>query len=210
MSHDHDDLTAAQETSIAVNSIAVNSIAEPSALSSVPLPADALIILPVRNMVLFPGTVFPVTIQRARSIEAAQKALREESQIGVLMQRDPDLAEPSAADLYRTGTVANILRYVTAPDGSHHLVLQGEQRFSVVDFIQEEPFFAARVLRIEEPEIRSPEIEARTLHLRGQAMEALELLPNAPRELIVAVEAAAPGALADLVVAYLDIGPAER
>jgi len=210
MSHDHDDLTAAQETSIAVNSIAVNSIAEPSALSSVPLPADALIILPVRNMVLFPGTVFPVTIQRARSIEAAQKALREESQIGVLMQRDPDLAEPSAADLYRTGTVANILRYVTAPDGSHHLVLQGEQRFSVVDFIQEQPFLAARVLRIEEPEIRSPEIEARTLHLRGQAMEALELLPNAPRELIVAVEAAAPGALADLVVAYLDIGPAER
>jgi ATP-dependent Lon protease len=205
MSHDHDDLTAAPETSIAVN-----SIAEPSALSSVPLPSDALIILPVRNMVLFPGTVFPVTIQRARSIEAAQKALREESQIGVLMQRDPDLAEPSAADLYCTGTVANILRYVTAPDGSHHLVLQGEQRFSVVDFIQEQPFLAARVLRIEEPEIRSPEIEARTLHLRGQAMEALELLPNAPRELILAVEAAAPGALADLIVAYLDIGPAER
>jgi ATP-dependent Lon protease len=106
--------------------------------------------------------------------------------------------------------VANILRYVTAPDGGHHLVLQGEQRLSVVDFIQQQLFLAARVLRIEEPEIRSPEIEARTLHLRREAMEALGFLPNAPRELIVAIESAAPGALADLVVAYLDIGPAER
>jgi ATP-dependent Lon protease len=205
MSYDHDVLPAAQESSIAQK-----VIADPSPLSSVPLPSDAMIIVPVRNLVLFPGTVFPVEIKRPRSIEAAQKALREESQIGVLMQRDPGLADPSADDLYRIGTVANILRYVTAPDGSHHLVLQGEQRFSVIDFIQEQPFFAARVLRIEEPEIGSLEIEARTLHLKGQAIEALELLPNAPREMVLAVESAAPGALADLVVAYLDIGPAER
>jgi ATP-dependent Lon protease len=205
MSYEHDVLPAAQDSSIAQK-----VIADPSALSSVPLPSDAMIIVPVRNLVLFPGTVFPVEIKRPRSIEAAQKALREESQIGVLMQRDPGLADPSADDLYRIGTVANILRYVTAPDRSHHLVLQGEQRFSVIDFIQEQPFFAARVLRIEEPEIGSLEIEARTLHLKGQAIEALELLPNAPREMVLAVESAAPGALADLVVAYLDIGPAER
>jgi ATP-dependent Lon protease len=200
MSYDHDVLPAADE----------KSNANLSALSSAPLPADALIIVPVRNAVLFPGTVFPVVVSRAGSIEAAQKALREERQIGVLLQRDAELAEPAADDLYRTGTVANILRYITVPDGSHHLVLQGEQRFSVVDFIQERPFLAARVLRIEEPAVRSPQIEARTLHLRGQALEALALLPNAPREMTLAIEVAAPGALADLVVAYLDIGPAER
>ncbi|WP_294531852.1 endopeptidase La [uncultured Rhodoblastus sp.] len=205
MSYDHDVLPATQEMSIREK-----PIADPSALAIVPPAADALIIVPLRDMVLFPGTVFPVAIQRPRSIAAAQKALREESQIGVLMQRDSAIAEPSANDLYRIGTVANILRYVTAPDGSHHLVLQGAQRFSVLDFIQEQPFLAARVQRIEEPEIRSPEIEARTLHLRGQAVEALGLLPNASREMIVAIETAAPGALADLVVAYLDIGPAER
>jgi ATP-dependent Lon protease len=205
MSYDHDVLPAPHETSITEK-----PIAEPSALSVVPLPSDALIIVPVRNMVLFPGTVFAFAIKRARSIEAAQKALREESQIGVLMQRDAALADPSADDFFRTGTVANILRYITAPDGSHHLVLQGEQRFNVLDFIQEQPFFVARVQRIEEPEIRGPEIEARTLHLRGQALEALELLPNASREMIAAIESAAPGALADLVVAYLDIGPVER
>ena len=200
MSDDQDLLPAADE----------KPIAEPSAPSSAPLPSNALIIVPVRNVVLFPGTVIPVVIQRPHSIEAAQKALREESQIGVLMQRDPELMEPSADDLYRIGTVANILRYITMPDGGHHLVLQGEQRFSVIDFFQEKPLLAARVLRIEEPEIRSPEIEARTLHLRAQAVEALALMPNAPREMILAIESAAPGALADLVVAYLDIGPVER
>jgi ATP-dependent Lon protease len=205
MSYDHDVLPSAHETSIGEK-----PVADPSALAIVPPASDALIIVPLRDTVLFPGTVFPVAIQRPRSIEAAQKALREGSQIGVLMQRDSAIAEPSADDLYRIGTVANILRYVTAPDGSHHLVLQGAQRFNVLDFIQEQPFLAARVLRIEEPEIRGPEIEARTLHLRGQAVEALELLPNASREMIVAIESAAPGALADLVVAYLDIGPMER
>ncbi|MBB4200527.1 hypothetical protein GGD83_004356 [Rhodoblastus sphagnicola] len=173
MSDDPAVLPAADEKAIAV----------PATLSTAPLPSDALIIVPVRNIVLFPGTVIPIVIQRSHSIEAAQKALRQESQIGVLMQRDPDLAEPTADDLYRTGTVANILRYITLPDGSHHVVLQGEQRFSVVDFIQDRPFLAARVLRIEEPESGGPEIEARTLHLRGLAVEAIELLPNAPREI---------------------------
>src|SRR5690606_27226281 len=84
------------------------------------LSPDSLIIVPVRNVVLFPGTVFPVAIGRERSILAAQQALREERQIGVLMQRDAEAEEPTGIDLHRTGTIANILRYVSAPDGSHH------------------------------------------------------------------------------------------
>ena len=79
------------------------------------LPPDALIIVPVRETVLMPGTVFPVTIGRPRSIAAAQQAVREERQIGVLMQRAANVEDPSALDLHRTGTVANMLRYVTAP-----------------------------------------------------------------------------------------------
>ena len=172
---------------------------------------DTLLILPVRNMVLFPGTVFPVALGRERSIKAAQQALREERPVGVLMQRDGEQAEPAALDMHRIGTVANILRYVNAPDGTHHLVLQGEQRFRVLDFTQEQPYFVARVARIEEAESPSPELEARTLHLRQQALEALQLLPQVPQELIGAVQAA-PSlvALTDLVSAYLDLPPNEK
>lgn len=185
------------------------SAAHPTAPSTVP--SDALIIVPVRDMVLFPGTVFPITIGRERSVLAAQQALREERPVGILMQRDSEIENPAPADLHRVGTVANILRYINTPDGSHHLVLQGEQRFSPVEFVVESPFFAARVLRIEQPDLLTPEIEAHTLHLRQQALEALQLLPQVPQELLAAVQSAAsPTALADLVAAYLDITVDEK
>jgi ATP-dependent Lon protease len=179
--------------------------------AAVAVPPDALIIVPVRDTVLMPGTVFPIALARERSIAAAQQAVREERQVGVLMQRDSKLAEPSAIDLHRMGTIANVLRYVTAPDGGHHIVLQGLQRFRVIEFARERPFFVARVERIEEPATRTPDLEARSLHLKQQAIEALQLLPQAPRELIATIQAiAAPGALADLVAAYIDIGAEER
>jgi ATP-dependent Lon protease len=175
------------------------------------LPPDGLLIVPVRNTVLFPGTVFPIALGRERSIAAAQQAVREERQIGLLMQRDAEVADPAAVDLHRTGTIANILRYVNAPDGTHHVVLQGEQRFRVTEFVKERPFIVARVLRIEEPGILTPDIEARFLHLRQQALEALQLLPQVPQELVGTVRAAAtPGTLADLVAAYIDVSADQK
>jgi ATP-dependent Lon protease len=179
-----------------------------STQSSLALPPDALIVVPVRNVVLFPGTVFPVAIGRERSILAAQQALREERQVGLLMQREAEADEPLAIDLHRTGTIANILRYVNAPDGSHHAVLQGERRFRVVEFLRERPFLVARYVAIDEPEGSTAEIEARLLHLKQQALEGLGLLPQVPQELVGAVQAASsPAALTDLIAAYLDIGP---
>jgi ATP-dependent Lon protease len=176
-----------------------------------PVPADALIIVPVRNMVLFPGLVLPVTLGRQRSIAAAQQAVREQRQVGILMQRAADVADPSPIDMHRMGTVANIVRYLTTPDGSHHLVCQGDQRFQVTEFLTGWPFFVARVLRIPEPQSRSPEIEARFIHLKGQTLEAVRLLPQAPPELIAAIEnITSPAALADLAVAYMDVTPDEK
>jgi ATP-dependent Lon protease len=176
-----------------------------------PLPNDALIIVPVRNIVLFPGIVLPVTIGRPRSIAAAQQAVREQRQVGIVMQRDPELADPAAIDLHRFGTVADIVRYVTAPDGTHHLICQGEQRFQVEEFLNGWPFFAARVRRIAESEAKTPDIEARFLNLQRQALEALQLLPQAPEELINAIRSVtAPGALADLAAAYMDVKPDEK
>jgi ATP-dependent Lon protease len=176
-----------------------------------PLPPDAMIIVPVRNFVLFPGMVMPVTIGRPRSVAAAQQAVREQRQVGILKQRDPDVAEPTALDMHRMGTVANVVRFITDPNGTHHLVCQGDERFQVVEFLSGWPFLVARVLRIPEPATRTPEIEARLLHLRGQALEALELMPQAPRELVAAIQGIdQPGALADLTMAYMDVKPDEK
>jgi ATP-dependent Lon protease len=176
-----------------------------------PIPSDGLIILPVRGAVLFPNLIAPFAIGRQRSVAAIQQAVREERQIGIVMQRDPGAEDPGSADLHAVGTVANIVRYVTAPDGSHHIVAQGVERMRVLDFFPGTPFPIARVLRIPEPETKSAEVEARFLHLQAQAMEAVNLLPQTPPELVAAIQSAgSPSALADLAAAYMDVGPERR
>src|SRR5437588_10405451 len=84
------------------------------------LPRDALIIIPSRNTVLFPGMVLPVAIGRERSVAAAQEAVREQRPLGLLLQRDPEKGEVGPADLYEVGTTARVLRYFTSPDGAHN------------------------------------------------------------------------------------------
>jgi ATP-dependent Lon protease len=176
-----------------------------------PLPPDGLIIIPVRNLVLFPGHVVPITIGRPGSVAAAQQALRDQRQVGIVMQRSPEVAEPAPADMHRLGTAANIVRYVTGPDGTNHLICQGEQRFQILEFYPGWPFLVARVLRIPEPDARSPEIEARFLHLKAQATEAMQLMPQAPEDLLAAIQAVtSPAALADLTTAYMDLKPEEK
>jgi ATP-dependent Lon protease len=179
--------------------------------SPVRIPADALIIVAVRNTVLFPGVVAPITIARSKSIAAAQQALREQRTVGILLQRNADLDDPGPDDLYRVCTVANLVRYVTAPDETHHIICQGVQRARVLDFLPGTPFLAARVAHIPEPNTSSPEIEARFLNLKRQAVEAIQLLPQAPPELLAAFQSTtSPGALADLATAYMDIKPSEK
>jgi ATP-dependent Lon protease len=178
-----------------------------------PVPADALIIVPVRGMVLFPGVVLPVAISRPRSVMAAQQAIRDQRPVGIVMQRDADAVDPLPIDLHRTGTLANIARYITAPDGSHHLVCQGTERFQIVEFLTGWPFFVARVLRIPaaEPEPTSTDIEARFVLLKGQAVEVLQLLPQAPQELLAAIQSIqSPSMLADMIATYLDATPNEK
>jgi len=176
-----------------------------------PLPPDALIIVPVRNTVLFPGHVLPITIGRQRSIAAAQQAVREQRQVGILMQRSADVSDPTPVDMHRMGTVANVVRYITAPDGTHHLVCQGDQRFQITEFLTGWPFFVAHVLRIPEPDTRSAEIEARLLHLKSQATEAVQLLPQAPPELLTMVQGVnSLAALADLAAMYMDVTSDEK
>ncbi|QTH22089.1 endopeptidase La [Rhizorhabdus wittichii] len=175
------------------------------------LPADAMIIVPVRNFVMFPEVVMPLAIGRPVSINAAQAAVRESRPVGVLTQRDAEAKEPGPLDMHRTGTIANVLRYITGPDETHHLIVQGESRFRVVEFLDGWPFLVARIERIEEPAPEGTEVEARFINLRNQALETVSLLPQAPQGLADAIRTiAAPGALADLTAAYLDIGADDK
>ena len=175
------------------------------------LPAYIVPLVPVRNLVLFPGTVLPVTMARPRSIAAAQAGVRGERPIGVILQREAGIEDPGPLDLHRIGTAANVLRYVTAPDGNHHLICQGQQRFRILDFVGGHPFLAARIELIDEPEDRGTEVEARFMLLRERALEAVELLPQAPRELADTIRGVGSAAqLADLVASTMDISPPEK
>ncbi len=174
-------------------------------------PPDALIILPVRGTVLFPGIVLPIAVGRPKSVAAAQEAVRRNQTLGIILQRDSEVADPGAADLHEIGTMAGVLRYLTAPDGTHHLVCQGQRRFRVIEYLPNYPFLVARVEQIGETEVRSPEVEARLIHLRRQAEEAIELLPQAPPELANALRSvSSAGALADFVASVMDITADEK
>ncbi len=174
-------------------------------------PTDAFIVVAVRGAVLFPEIVVPLTINRPASIAAAQQAVREQRQVVVVLQRDPSVEQPRGSDLNTVGVVANILRYITAPDGEHHIICQGVQRFHITETLEGWPYLVARGLHLPEPTEITPEIEARFLNLRQQSLEILDILPQTPPELRATVESInAPGVLADMAAAYTDIPPDQK
>jgi ATP-dependent Lon protease len=183
-----------------------------TALAGIPaLAEDALILIPMRSLVLFPGTVLPVTLGRQRSIAAVQAAIRLSRPVGLVLQRDAAIEDPIPVDLHRMGTEATLLRYLTSPDGQHHAICQGQRRVRIVDFLDGYPFPVARVERIAEPELTSRDIEARLLNLRNQALEVLQLLPQTPAELVNAVQSVASAPqLADLIASFMDITVSEK
>ncbi len=175
------------------------------------IPDDAMVIVPMRNVVLFPGMILPLTIGREQSMLAAQQAVKTERPVGILLQRNAEVEVPGPDDLCLVGTVANILRYVTLPDNTHVIVCQGLQRFRVVEYLRGYPFPVARIGRIEEPEVTDSQIEARIIQLRERALEVLQFLPQASQELQNAVKSIAQaGALADLVASVSDLKVADR
>jgi ATP-dependent Lon protease len=176
-----------------------------------PLPADAVPVVATRNLVLFPGIVMPVALGREESIAAAQEAVRTGRKIGLLLQRDPTVDKPSATDLYEVGVLATVVRYVTSPDGSHHLVAQGENRFRMLQVVRDQPFLAARIESLTDTDTGSSEIEARLDALKQRALEALALLPQVPADLARTVQSVESGGqLADLIISFMDVKAAEK
>jgi len=172
---------------------------------------NELILIPIREMVIFPGVVLPVAVKRAKSVAAAQEAVRTQRRVGFVLQKDSQSDDPGAADLNRVGTVASIARFVTGQDGVHHLIVQGEERFELQEMVQTEPYLKAKVIFRADLKEPSREIEARGMYLRERALEAVRLLPQAPAELLNTIQSLeSPAQLADLVTSFMDLSSTEK
>jgi ATP-dependent Lon protease len=172
---------------------------------------DELLLVPVREVVLFPGVVLPLLANRPGLEAALQEAARASRTIAVVLQRDPTVEVPGLSDLHPIGAEGRLLRYVTDRDGMHHAIVQGVGRIRLLDTVDGVEPRTVRIERIAEPETTGADIDARFHQLRERALEALKLLEQSPPELAVAVQSIEqPGQLADMVTSLMDLAPGEK
>ncbi len=210
--NDHDTGAASVEGALRAESASPAVSGQPRGdAASRPLPDDALIILPLRNTVMFPGVVLPLTVGRERSLAAVQEAVRLERPLGVLLQSKPEVDEPTPDDVHWVGASAAVVRYITAPDGTHHAIARGLRRFRVLRFLDGWPYTVAQVQFVDDPETVGPEIEGRAHTVKQRAIEILQLLPNVPEEMISGVQAIEGAArLADFIAGMMDATPEDK
>jgi ATP-dependent Lon protease len=177
----------------------------------VALPDDVIALVPMRNVVLFPHVLMPISVGRAKSIAAVLHALHAGAAIGIVLQRDARVDDPGRDALCNIGTIAKVVQHVESSEQLRHAVCHGVQRFRIEALVEGYPFLAARVERIDEPHAVSTQAEALGLQLRERAVEILSLLPGVPAELAHALQATrAPSQLADIVASLIDAEVAEK
>ncbi len=186
-------------------------IETPKAKSRINIPAGALIIIPMRNRVLYPSMVMPLMVGRPARLQAVEEAVRQQLPIGFVVQRDPNMEAPQPKDLYEVGTAADVLRMFTLPDGRRQVIVQGRRRFEVAEYIETDPVLIARVIMVEEQIPQTKEFEARILHLRQEAARALALFPEPMNELRAMIERIEdPLSLIDMIASTLDLPVVEK
>lgn len=149
---------------------------------------DNLPILPLKNTVLFPGVVVPITVGRDRSLALVKEAYENDKTIGVVAQKDESVEEPDTDDLFRKGTVAQILKLIKMPDGSKSIVIQGKSIFEIDEFTQEKPYFRAKVNPIRHKmDLQGVELDASIRSVKETATKIVNLSPNIPSEASIAI-----------------------
>jgi ATP-dependent Lon protease len=151
---------------------------------------EELPILPIKNTVLFPGVVIPITVTRQKSIRLIKKAYQGNRIVGVIAQKNKQMEEPAIEDVYRFGTVARIIKMLVLPDGNTTIIIQGKNRFSVREFVQEDPHLTAHIDLLIEPRLNldSKEVKALVQSLKDAASKILRLNPDIPQEAQVALD----------------------
>ena len=147
-------------------------------------------ILPVRNTVLFPGVVLPVTVSRKKSIRLVRKAYRGDKIVGVVAQKNTNSDDPGMEDLFEVGTMAKILKMLVLPDGNTTIIIQGQSRFKIEAVVQDIPFLSAKINYCEEtfPNKNSREVKALVQSLKDAAVKMLKLNPEIPQEAQMALD----------------------
>lgn len=150
---------------------------------------DVLPVLPLRNTVLFPGVVIPITVGREKSVKLIQDVYKKNKILGAVSQKDGNIEEPKFEDLYKVGTVAQILKILEMPDGSTSVIIQGRKRFKVEDLLSLKPYHIARISPLEDS-FEEPKEEANAVAatLKDLAIKIIKLSSNIPAEATFAVK----------------------
>ncbi len=170
-------------------------------------------ILPLRNTVLFPGVIIPITIGRDRSIKLIKDTYKGNRTIGVLAQKDPNIESPEKEDLNSIGTVAHILKMLRMPDGNITAIIQGRKRFEIEEFVQTEPYFKAKVNRLNEkrPENNDKEFGALVDSVKDLALQIIQESPNIPTEATMAIKnIESPSFVINFVASNMNISLIEK
>ena len=147
-----------------------------------PIP-NILPILPLRNTVLFPGVVIPITVGRDKSIKAVNDAYKADKLVGVVAQKDSNVEEPTVSDLEDIGTVAKVVKLIKMPDGGTTIIIQGRKRFKIEEIVSEDPYFKAKIKPIEEEVLKNDkDFEAMIGSIKDLAGQIVNISPNLPSE----------------------------
>ncbi len=179
----------------------------PTPSTPLALPPGVVALIPMRNLVLFPHVLAPVSVGRPKSIAALEHALAADTALGVVLQKDPREDDPGLDGLCTVGTLAKVVHHMEPQPNLHHAVCQGTQRFRIQGLAEGYPFLAARIELVVEPGDTpdEPEAEALALQLRDRTLELLSLLPSVPAELVHALQATrGPAQLADITASVID------
>src|SRR5690606_12643135 len=161
---------------------------EEDEMSAAEMP-EVLSIVPLRNTVLFPGVVIPITVGRDKSIKLIKDAYKGDKTIGVVSQLNMEIEDPTFEQLNKVGTVATIIKILQMPDGNTTVIIQGKQRISLTDCVQDEPYIRATVRRYKDKKHRSTkEFGALLASVKELALEIIQLSPNLPSEAGIAIK----------------------
>ena len=172
---------------------------------------EVLAVLPLRNIVVFPGMIVPLFVGRDKSIRALEDVMADDKQIMLVAQRDGDLDDPSEEDVYDIGTVGTILQLLKLPDGTVKVLVEGLRRAKLVDFVPNESFFQASVIGIEEEDLDSPDLVSLSKTVVGQFDNYVKMNRKIPQEVQNVIrEIDDPQKLADTVAGHLNIQISEK
>ncbi len=173
---------------------------------------EELPILPLKNTVLFPGVVVPITVGRDRSLKLVKEAYESDKTIGVISQKDEEDEDPDTEDLYKVGTVAQILKLIKMPDGSKSIVIQGKTTFKVEEFLQKDPYFKAKVEPYrQQMDLEGVELDASIRSVKETASKIVNLSPNIPSEASVAINnISSPTFLLNFISSNLNVSTADK